>query len=120
MKKKAPYLLSIVVIAVYMVFAYGSGEDDNIELNADVSFTGTQFIITNNDIFDYENCRIELNSKYLLKNVDMDAGDTYTVGIMRFADKDGNRFTLNQKPQKLTISCKVEGEKYGFLYAEWN
>lgn len=120
MKKRVTYFLSIVVIGVFMVFAYGSGEDDSVLLNANVSFTGTQFIITNNDKFDYENCRIQLNSKYLLKNVDMDAGETYTVGIMRFADKNGNRFTLNQKPQELTITCKIEGEKIGFLYAEWN
>ena len=120
MKRKATYFLSVIIIGAFMVFAYGSGEEDSVDLNAEISFTGTQFLITNNDKFDYENCRIEVNSKYQLKGVNIDAGDIYTVGMMQFADKDGNRFTVYQKPQKLTISCKVEDDKYGFVSAEWH
>jgi hypothetical protein len=66
------------------------------------------------------NVKLEVNGDYTLKGYNLKAGETYTVGIMQFADKKGNRFTLMQKPQKFTIWCDLRNGKNGFYYATWN
>ena len=94
MKKKITYFLSVLAIGLFIFLAYGSdddGESSTVDLNASVSFTGTQFVIKNNDSFDYNNAKLELNGDYVLKGYNLKAGETYTVGMMQFADKKGNR-----------------------------
>jgi len=115
----------VIVIAIIIAISIGicdNGDDNTdtstINLNASVNFTGTQFIITNNDSFDYVNAEIELNGKYQLKGYTLKAKEVYTVGMMQFADKDGNRFGMYQKPTKFSIWCDVANRK-GFYYAEW-
>jgi len=123
MTKKINYLLSVLAIGLFVFIAYGSddnGESSTVDLNASVSFTGTQFVIKNNDTFDYNNAKLELNGDYFLKGYNLKAGETYTVGMMQFADKKGNRFNALQKPQKFSIWCDLSNGKNGFYYAEWN
>lgn len=122
MKKKFTYILSVLAIGLFVILAYGSdddGESSTVDLNASVSFTGTQFVIKNNDSFDYNNAKLELNGDYVLKGYNLKAGETYTVGMLQFADKKGNRFTALQKPQKFSIWCDLSSGKNGFYYAEW-
>lgn len=88
-------------------------------MNASVSFTGTQFVIKNNDSFDYNNAKLEINDKFILKGYNLAAGETYTVGMLQFADDDGNRFNMMVKPQRFSIWCDLGGGKNGFYYAEW-
>jgi len=59
-----------------------------------------------------------VNGKYHLRGYTLDAGEIYTVGIMQFADKDGNRFTALMKPQNFSISCSTS-KGSGFYYATW-
>jgi hypothetical protein len=123
MKKRITYLMSILAIGFFIFLAYGSdddGESSSVDLNASVSFSGTQFVITNNDTFDYNNAKLEVNGDYVLKGYNLKSGETYTVGIMQFADSDGNRFTLMKKPQKFSIWCDLGNGKNGFYYATWN
>ena len=94
--------------------------NDYIELNANVIFSGTQFLISNNDKFDYNEIKMKVNDKYVLNVPNLKAGEVYTVGLMQFADDDGNRFTVLQKPQEFFISCKTEGGKDCFYGAKWN
>lgn len=122
MKKRFTYILSVLAIGLFVFLAYGSdddGESSTVDLNASVSFTGTQFVIKNNDSFDYNNAKLELNGDYVLKGYNLKAGETYTVGMLQFADKKGNRFTALQKPQKFSIWCDLGSGKNGFYYAEW-
>ena len=91
-----------------------------VQLKATISFSGTQFVIVNNDRLDYRNATLEVNEKYDLKMPEIKAGETYTVGIMQFADKSGNRFSPMQKPQKFTIFCKLANGREGFVSANWN
>jgi len=60
------------------------------------------------------------DGKYELKGYTLKAGETYTVGMLQFADKDGNRFSMMQKPQKFSIWCDLGDGKNGFYYATWN
>lgn len=123
MKKKTIYLLSILSIGIFVLLAYGSedsGESSSVDLNVSVVHTGTQFVITNNDSFDYINAKLELNGDYVLKGYNLKAGETYTVGVMQFADKKGNRFSALQKPLNFSIWCDLSNGKNGFYYATWN
>lgn len=122
MTKKTTYFLSILTIVIFLIIAYASSEeseDSMVDLNASVSFNGTQFVIRNNDTFDYNNVTLEVNGNYKLKDINLKAGETYTVGIMQFADKNGNRFTLMQKPQKFYIFCDLLEGNNGYYFAEW-
>lgn len=80
-----------------------------IDLNASVNFTGTQFVITNNDSSAWRNVEMKINSGlvaggYVLKTDRIEAGTTYTVGAMQFAKADGTRFDpFTMKPQKFSI-----------------
>lgn len=116
------HLSSILAITLFVLLTIGSdgGEDTTVNLNAQVSFDGSQFVIVNKDNFDYRNVKLELNDKYILKGYTLRTGESYTVGMMQFADKDGNRFSIMQKPQKFTIWCDLAGDKNGFYYATWN
>jgi hypothetical protein len=79
------------------------------EINAEVRFTGSQFIIKNTDSYDWTNVKMEINGGllsggYELNHRTIKAGQTYTVGAMQFADSDGKRFNpFQMKPQKFVI-----------------
>ena len=64
------------------------------EIHPIVQFTGTQFIIKNDDSFDWSNVKLELNGGifsggYELKPAAIRRKTTYTVGALQFADSDG-------------------------------
>ncbi len=123
MKRKTSYLLSVLTIGLFILIAYASSDTEDsssVDLEASVSFTGTQFIIKNNDTFDYLNSKFEINGTYKLEGYTLKAGETYTVGMMQFADKQGNRFTNLKKPQNFSIWCDLNNGKNGFFYASWN
>jgi hypothetical protein len=102
-----------------MSSCFDSGESSSKDLNASISFTGTQIVITNNDDFTWYNADITLNGKYKLKGNTLYAGETYTVGILQFADRDGNRFSSMMKPQEVEIWCDLGDGKNGFFYGSW-
>jgi len=78
-------------------------------IKASVSFTGTQFVITNHESRDWINVRFEVNpgllsSGYTLKVRKVEAGSTYTAGAMQFANSKGERFNpFLQKPKEFHI-----------------
>ena len=110
------HLISLLSIMAFLIIAYGSDDEKttSCELNVSVEFTGTQFIVTNNDNFDYYEAQLEVNNKYKLFGT-IRAGQTYTVGLMQFADTDGNRFSLMQKPQTFSIWCNNNGNRCTFF-----
>jgi len=112
--KKLIFLLVIIIGLSSCSF-----EDSTTNLKATISFTGTQFVIKNNDNFNYPNATLKVNDKFVLKGYDLKSGETYTVGMMQFADDDGNRFNMMKKPQNFSISCTLPDGKMGWVYAEW-
>lgn len=121
MSNTLKYLLSVLTIGIFIILAYGSSDGgiDSVDLNASVSFTGTQFVIKNNDNFDYKNARMVVNGDYVLKGCNLNAGETYTVGMLQFANRNGDRFGMMKKPQEFLISCDLSSGKNGFFYATW-
>lgn len=88
------------------------------QLDASVSFSGTQFTITNNDSYDWTNVKMEVNGGlvrggYVLKTNVIRAGQTYTVGAMQFAKGDGERFNpFTHKVQQFHINS-IQGYWFG-------
>jgi hypothetical protein len=81
------------------------------DLRAYVNFTGSQFVIRNDDEFDWVNVKMEINpgilrGGYSLETGRIVRGQTYTVGAMQFAKGDGTRFNpFAMKPQSFVITC---------------
>lgn len=132
------HFVSFVVLCFLIFLAVGSTDNggegssssssssssSTIHLNAGVTFSGTQFIIQNNDSFDWTNVKLEVNSKtfssgYILKSGRIAAGETYTVGAMQFANSDGEKFNpFSHKPLNFSIWCDTAKGK-GLYYGSW-
>jgi len=123
------FLLLVIIVYFIMFNPFASKEKEiqpsSIYLNASVKFTGTQFIIVNNDNFDWLNVKMEVNGSFLkggfiLKTDRMTAGETYTVGALEFAKADGTRFNpFAYKPKKFDISCDTPKGENAFWNGGW-
>jgi hypothetical protein len=94
------------------------------DLNASVRFTGTQFVITNNDNADWTNVELEINGGilsggYELRTPRIGSKETVTVGALQFAKSDGTRFNpFQMKPQKFVITARIGGRD-GIYVGGW-
>jgi hypothetical protein len=98
-----------------------------MHLHAGVRFTGTLFVISNNDTFAWSDCKIEVNpgvpsSGFVYRAPRLDPGNTYNVGTMQFANNEGQHFNpLAFEPTSVSISCRdVPATNSGWYYAKWN
>lgn len=95
-----------------------------VDLNGRVGFGENQFTIYNDDAFDWEQVRMEVNGGivsggYELKVPTIKAREAVKVGSMNFAKKDGERFNpFSMKPQKFFIECDTPQGR-GHLLSEW-
>ena len=103
----------------------GSTEETTVTLNAAARVSSTQFIITNNDSWNWTNVTIELNSGllrggYKYRANTIEHGKSITVGLANFAKNNGERFNpFSIKAQNVTITCDAPNDKSGFYYGEW-
>jgi hypothetical protein len=78
-------------------------------LKAFVQLSGTRFIITNLDSFDWRYVKMEISGGsssggYSLDRPLIRAGEVYRIEATEFFDPVGNRFDLNQiKPRRFSI-----------------
>jgi hypothetical protein len=138
-KNLSKMVISIVGLGVFLILAVASVDTDKgqtpssftrervprkparPDLDARVVFTGTQFVIGNNNDFDWTNVKIEINSGlirggYVLHASCIKANSVYTVGAAQFAKSDGERFNpFSHKVLNVTITC----DDGGFYYAEF-
>jgi len=88
------------------------------QTQAKVNFTGTQFVITNANDFDWEEAEIVINEKYRYKTGLMKSGSTYEIGAGQFTDSKDNRFNpFETKPQEIRVYVKnpMSDDWYGEL-----
>lgn len=90
-------------------------ESQTITLHGMVVFTGTQFVITNSDGFDWTNVELSLNPSwhsYKFTFDELKAGESCTIGAAEFSQDDGKRFDpFTYKPKVLLIKANtVKGE----------
>jgi len=132
-KKQGCLIFIFVILVIVGILAFlgvfkeeapTSSIPELIDLKAQVRFTGTQFVITNNNNFNWTSVELEINpgvfkSGYKLKAGLMEKGETYTVGAMQFAKPDGTRFNPFQiKPQSISIMCNTPRGK-GAYEGSW-
>lgn len=92
------------------------------DFKASVSFSGTQFVITNLDDLDCQSAKMEINGGifkggYILEGYTLEAGKTYKVGALQFTKKDGTRFNpFETKPKDFFIFCRGGNALWG---ASW-
>lgn len=122
------FVLIGIIVLLSMIFGSScnnsSTETTTTEftLNGAVRFTGTQFVITNNDNFDWTNAEFTINpgwNGYKLTAGELKAGETYTVGAAQFTKSDGERFNpFTHKPKSFLIRAETpKGEGYtGFEF----
>ena len=66
------------------------------------------------------NAQIEINSKYEYVADRIRPGETLQIGMMNFADSDGQRLLPSIKPGIITIYCYLELGGKGYLYSDNN
>lgn len=124
-------VLGLIIFFIAIISIGGGGENQKaettpstIDLNASVNFTGEQFVIANEDNFDWTDVKLEVNSGllkggYVLRTKKMIAGETYTVGALQFAKGDGTKLNpFAVKPLNFSIWCDTPKGK-GFWYGSW-
>ena len=138
-KVRCPFVLQAVVIIILICVALFSGtskrasksietrttEDSSIRLNAKVTYTGAQFVISNNDSYDWMNVELQIRSETIGSNFNfrvskISAGQTYTVRATEFSIEDGTHFNpYKMKPKRFRIWCESPNRENGSYSARW-
>jgi hypothetical protein len=134
-----PFLLKVIVILILagVIFFYDtSGRKhtsklDNpaqsltVKLKAKVTFPGTQFIISNNDSFDWKNVKLEIipdsmEERFRLSIPIIISGEKYTANATKFLNNEGIHFNPDKmKPRKFWILCDTPAGRSGSYMADW-
>lgn len=78
-----------------------------LQAQAKVNFTGSKFVFTNANDFDWKEVEIVINEKYRYKATDVKSGNTYEVGALQFTDSKNNRFNpFEVKPSEIRVYVK--------------
>ena len=139
-KTRNPIALEVIVVIILICVALfhgtpgrrkysfsdvGPSDSSTVRLNANVTFTGTRFVISNKDSFDWKNVKLEILSEtignyFSLRVPKISAGETYTVGAVEFSKKDGIRFNpFTMKPKRFWIRCDTPNRENGSYLAGW-
>ena len=137
-KVRCPFCLQVIVFVLICIALFsgrsvrelgsskaGPPEGSEVRLNAKVTFTGAQFVIYNNDTFDWTNVDFRLTLK--------DAGDSFNLSVpiisagkkrivraSEFISKDGARFNpYTMKPKRFLVWCEAQDRKSGTYFAGW-
>ena len=98
-------------------------QGSTILLNAEVTLSGSHFIITNNDSFDWINVELQIISDYVGNDFvtmipKISAGRKLSVRAAEFTQKDGVCFDpYTMKSQSFRIRCNTSTKENGTYYA---
>lgn len=96
-----------------------SSSDGDVDITPNIKTSNYEVQITNTNSFDYENAELELNGDYVLKGINIKAGETFRTYWREFSDSDGNRYNpQTMKHKKFTIYCDLSNGKKGYYYGE--
>ncbi|HUV66298.1 MAG TPA: zinc ribbon domain-containing protein [Sedimentisphaerales bacterium] len=138
-KIRGPVVLEVMVVGILLGIVLFHGvpggknpsplehrsESSTVRLNAKVTFAGARFVISNNDLFDWENIKLEVVSAdfgepFCLTVTRIPAGGTYTVGAAEFRRNDGTRFNpFSTKSERFWIRCDTPERGNGSYLAGW-
>ena len=132
-----PLVLKVTVVGILIFIAIFSSKslrkpseanlssESTVSLKAKVNFTGAQFVISNNDSFDWTNVELQIKletigSNFSLRIPKIPAGKTHTIRAAEFTEKNGACFDpYSMKPEKFRIWCDTPTRKIGSYYAGW-
>lgn len=110
---------TLCVLTVLLLQSCNLPDDSFVDLNASVKHSSTQIVIKNNDAFQYQNLKIEINSKYEYKHSSLLPGETLNIGYLKFVDKNHNRFNpFSMQASKISVTCNIPNGRRGYLYGE--
>ncbi len=109
--------ISIVVLALQKE---KKGEGALVPLNAAVTFDGSRILVSNNDTIDYLSAEVTINGYYKISDMNLRAGETYTLWPVEFSHINGRRLPLEQKPQQFAIWCRLNEGRNGFCSVKFN
>lgn len=107
--------LSTFVLLAPACCGLGSSTEEWIDVQARVQCSGTQFVITNQDGFDWNDAEFEINDTYTLRITRVPAGGKVSLNLRDFTKADGTRFNpFTAKVLNLTLVCKCpKGTGFG-------
>ena len=133
-----PLLIKVIVVVIFIgvVFFYGTsgrkhtsdvntGQSSTVKLNAKVVFSGAQFVISNNDSFDWKNVRMEIvpdstKERFSLSVSTILSGETYTAEARKFIGSDGIHFSPDKtKSGNFRIFCDTINGGSGSYLTDW-
>jgi hypothetical protein len=111
----------IILISVGIGTCVSNTPSTTVELEASISFDGTQFHITNNNNFTWIDAKFKLNDDYKYSaTMSLQPGNEYTVGALQFTKDDGTRFNpFTSKALKMSVSCQTSDGKTGHVSVGW-
>jgi len=137
-KVKCPFGLQVIVFFLICIALFsgksiqksgsskaGVIEGSEVRLNARVTFTGSQFVVYNNDTFDWTNVDFQLTLEDAGKSFNLNipvihAGKKRIVRASEFTSKNGERFNpYKMKPKRFLIWCDTQDRKNGTYFAGW-
>jgi len=94
-----------------------SAQGTTVSINAEVTLSGSLFIITNNDSFDWTNVELQIISDYIGNSFvtvipKISKGQKLSISVTDFTKKDGTRFNpYTMKSQGFQIICDTPMKK---------
>lgn len=100
------FLFVVVIVVLAIIIFYPKGT-----LKAQITYTGSQYIISNNNSFAWTDIELDFVSGiegrlFALKLDKISSGQTITIKAAQFTNSNGDYFDPTQiQPQQLKISC---------------
>ncbi|MBN2181270.1 MAG: hypothetical protein JW715_05100 [Sedimentisphaerales bacterium] len=138
-KTRCPFTLQVIAVILICISILSSSstknskmgkakpsEESTVRLNTKVTFTGTQFIIYNNDTFDWTNVELQIilepyGRNYSIEIPRMPAGKEQRIRATEFVRQDETRFDpYKMKPKRFRIWCDTPTGEKGSYFAGWD
>ena len=133
-----PLLIKVIVVVIFVgvIFFYGTsgrkhmsgvniGQSSTVKLNAEVALSGTRFVVSNNDSFDWKNVKMEIVSDSIKERFSLSisailSGETYTAEATKFISSDGIHFNPDKiKTGNFRIFCDTPNRGSGSYLTDW-
>ena len=122
-KKKYVYLIAFcvfVTVAVVVLFFKEEKKNAIVEVKASVEFADKKFVISNIDTFDFVHADLIIDDYFKLRNINLKAGETYTIWQAEFLHHNGTHFPNTRRPLRFSIWCELYDGRNGFFSKKLN
>lgn len=119
MKNKLFYLIAIFIFGITLILIIIFKKEERKEilpLKANVNYNSDEkkFVIKNIDTIDFVHADVAIDNYYKLRDINLIAGETYTIWQVEFLHYNGTHYPLKFKPRIFSIWCEINNEGNGF------